>query len=85
MLKIRNKLFELENIEDELGIDLITFFKLLKAKKVWAYSNNGKWEVQLTSVDVYDKAVNLWNGTCHIKYPLSEYGKAFALTKEELL
>lgn len=81
----RNKLGQLEDIEDELGIDLITFFKLLKATKVWAYSNNGKWEVQLTSVDIYDKTVNLWNGTCHIKYPLSEYGKSFALTKEELL
>lgn len=26
MLKIRNKLFKLEDIEDEFGVDLITFF-----------------------------------------------------------
>lgn len=85
MLKIRNKLFVLENIEEELGIELITFFKLLKTTKVWAYSNNDKHEITLTGVDPYDKTVNLWNGICHIEYPLNEYGKSFALTKEELL
>lgn len=31
MTKIRNKLFELEDIEEELGIDLITLFKALNS------------------------------------------------------
>ena len=80
-----NKLGQLEDIEEELGIDLVIYFKLLKTTKVWAYSNNGKCEVTLTGVDPYDKIVALWNGTCYIEYLLSEYGKSFALTKEELL
>ena len=54
-------------IEDELGIDLITYFKLFKTTKAWAYSNNGKHEVSLTGVNPYDKTVDLWNGVCHIE------------------
>ena len=75
---------QVKDIEDEIGIDLITYFKLFKTTKVWAYSNNGKCEVTLTGVNPYDKMVNLWNGVCHIEYPFDEYGKSFALTKEEL-
>ena len=79
------KLGQLEDIEEELGIDLITYFKLFQTTKAWVYSNNGKCEITLTGVNPYDKTVNLWNGVCHIEYPLNEYGKSFALTKEELL
>lgn len=82
---VKKELKDKATFEEEFGIDLSTFSKLLKTTKAWTYSNNGKVEVSLTGLDPYDKTVNLWNGTCHTEYPLSEYGKSFALTKEELL
>ena len=80
-----NKLGQLEDIEEELGIDLITLYKLFKAKKVFSFSNCGVWEVSNDGINLYSKTISIWNGNCKSEYPLSEYGKSFALTKEELL
>ena len=82
---IYDKLFELEDIEEELGIDLITLFKLFKSKKVFSFSNCGIWQTDNNGINLYSKTISIWNGICKNEYPLSDYGKSFALTKEELL
>lgn len=80
--KAVNKLGQLEDIEEELGIDLITLFKALKGG-IWfiyhkpEYEKNpdlelnwGKWMLRID----YNIAVNI-----------NDYGKTWALTKGELL
>lgn len=78
------KLCQLEDIEDELGIDLIKLVECIRNEKgIWKKDFNGglintrcmltcyfgKWQI-------YDKE-NI--------YDLKDYGKTWALTKEELL
>ena len=82
--QIYDKLFELEDIEEELGIDLIELIKCIRNEKgIWKKDFDGglintrcmltcyfgKWQI-------YDKE-NI--------YELKDYGKTWALTKEELL
>ena len=81
---IFNKLGQLEDIEEELGIDLITLFKLINAENIYSYGHTSIMK-NTGQVDIYDKTITIWNGSCHSVYKLSEYGKSFALTKEELL
>lgn len=71
-----------ENIEKKLGISLTTLSRLNKANYVYAYGSNGITICSLTSVNFEE--VIMWNGTTCMRYPLCEYGKSFALTKEEL-
>lgn len=77
------KLGQLEDIEQELGIDLVTLFKALKNGcyiKPWAeikYSyeiRTGSDNINLFLLDENDN-----------DYSLKDYGKTWALTKEELL
>ena len=84
-----DKLGKLEDIEEELGIDLITLFKALK-KGVYVkfdsyFGNIGELDIKI----VKDNAT----GVCYRnkKWYLQEedtlvkdYGKTWALTKEEL-
>ena len=81
---LNNKLGQLEDIEDELSIDLITLFKLINAENVYSYGHTSIMK-NTGQVDICDKTITIWNGSCHQTYPLSEYGKSFALTKGELL
>jgi len=86
-----NKIGELEDIEEELGIDLITFIKALKNGV--CYFTNGK---QLASDYVYliDNYMSVGTReqlsysfiTAFEKQILSfnDYGKTWALTEEEL-
>ena len=82
------KLGQLEDIEEELGIDLITLFKVVNADKVfqsefigiqeyevWGMSKKG-----LLVVPSYCKYGECLE-TLYFKY----YGKTWALTMEELL
>lgn len=78
------ELIEYKKIEKELGIDLITLFKLINAKNVYSYGHTNIMK-NTGQVDIYDRTITIWNGSCHQTYPLSEYGKSFALTREELL
>lgn len=78
------KLGKLENIEDELGIDLLILFELFKTDTAYAYGNIGIHKVSISLIDMYNKRISLWNGVSHQEYPLGEYGRAFALTKGEL-
>ena len=82
-LEIVRKLGQLEDIEEEIGIDLITLFKLINAKNVYSYGHSSIVK-NTGQVDIYDRTITIWNGNCHQVYQLSEYGKSFALTKEEL-
>ena len=79
-----DKLGQIEDIEDELGIPFITLFKLINAENVYSYGHIGIMK-NTGEVNIYNKTITIWNGLCHQTYPLSEYGKSFALTKEELL
>ena len=79
-----DKLGQLEDIEEELGIDLVTLFKALKGIYIkpnniyvgspylcFAENENRELEFQF-------KVVDTW-------YKVKDYGKTWALTKEELL
>lgn len=82
---ILKKLGQLEDIEDELGIDLITLFKAL----------NGCWFLQISTKKIFGdiRPTLIYQGGWHLKpnltelpmlYALKDYGKTWALTKEEL-
>ena len=97
---VGTKLGQLEDIEDELGIDLITLFKATKgiwikrkdkiihiADNVWVNLSTkklgctcvGKYEGHWPTTGFDD----LVNGVWHSDF--RNYGKDWALTKEELL
>ena len=90
ILKLCKKLGQLEDIEEELGIDLITLFKILKRKKIyWVNEYNKKiqqmimyGECDLMGIFVYEKGFEYPECSKHLLY--KDYGKTWALTKEEL-
>lgn len=98
MIKIRNKLFELENIEDELGINLITLFKALKNGVYVKLEDNKNIDfIEQVSMDnvieepcfyyCNENTINL-GGLIHPSYTelyFKDYGKTWALTESELL
>ena len=81
-----NKLHDLEDIEEVLGIDLITFFKITECKKIVELSGTLDSGVFIThpdsclSIDIQGKCVR--DGKQ--KFLFKDYGKTWALTKEEL-
>lgn len=83
------KLFELEDIEEQLGIDLVTYFKIKSAKTVCVKELGNDISEMLVrpskdSIDVcYKGFVDI--PECDICLQLKDYGKTWALTKEELL
>lgn len=98
------KLGPLEDIEEELGIDLITLFKIIKQKYVYTNSFNKRVEqFVLTKIDgiekdylgrnylkldfqevEYDENGNEIDSIVHWIPDTKDYGKTWALTKEEL-
>lgn len=100
---ILNKLGQLEDIEEELGIELTILFKALKngfygtmygALKEDANANN--WEpmfYELKNIDIKKykgKLVFIYylgdlSYSDFLVYKFEDYGKTWALTKEELL
>ena len=101
---IFNKLGKLEDIEEELGIDLVTLFKIIKQKYVYTNRFNKRIEqFVLTKIDgiekdylgrnylrldfqevEYDDNGNEIDSIIHWIPDTRDYGKTFALTKEEL-
>ena len=84
---VLNKLCQLEDIEDELGIDLITLFK---ANNEGAYFKEDL-RPYIANIDLKHKCVRLVKHyeaendfDCHYVM-FKDYGKTWALTKEELL
>ena len=94
--QIITELLEYKCIEEELGIDLITLFKALKngvyydigSKTIRYYEIDGS---QYIDIDIQDQFLNLmyvspYEDSCHCEMSLAldDYGKTWALTKEEL-
>ena len=97
-LKKNEKLSKLEDIEEELGIDLITLFKALN-NGIWVYRGKRKeytsWCIAVNgNGDGGNRKTTFWlsykvNGFDFPDYYehlyFKDYGKTWALTKEELL
>lgn len=95
---VLNKLGQLEDIEEELGVDLITLFKALKhgffAKDVTMYhltgelSENQKLDPKYLRLNMWYGCIeweNIWNPMDDLhEYYFKDYGKTWALTREEL-
>lgn len=81
-----NKLGQLEDIEDGLGIDLIIIFKALKNgfyyKKESAIVHISKDDLLLRSGAIHFAGKGLIFAGLFL--PFKDYGKTWALTKEEL-
>lgn len=79
------KLGPLEDIEDQLGIDLIT----LKAAQKGFYSKYFDSYVKPVRIVIFEEATRPYIEVHHNKMIklifIDEYGKTWALTKEELL
>jgi len=79
------KLSQLEDIEEELGIDLITLFKALK-NGVWVKTKNDISKHLTVALKKRHHTKEYWlfyRPYSHVY--LKDYGKTWALTKEELL
>ena len=82
-----------KNIEDELGIDLVTLFKALKQGHIWVKDTELKEQIQsccnyqlgMTGNECYFYCQYGCCDTSYDFYKIKDYGKTWALTKEELL
>lgn len=86
--KYINKLGQLEDIEEELGIDLITLFKVyingfyIKGEEEKQYID---FENPINSIAFKNKEMFYGHKWTYQYVKLYDYGKTWALTKEELL
>ena len=82
---IYKKLKSLEDLEEELKIDLITLFKVLKQKHVFHKENV---KIEILGIHIKSNELYLYGfaeDTTHTIYlSLKEYGKTWVLTREEL-
>lgn len=77
-----DKLFKLEDIEKELGVDLV---KLLSAKSIFVVECDEIYESQTPFVDCVNKQILLAHYTTIAEdYDFKDYGKTWAFTREEL-
>ena len=76
------KLAQLEDIEEELGIDLITLFKALKDGVYYLDAQKKLRWCQAKNLVISQKALRVYR---HRYKLFKDYGKTWALTKEELL
>ena len=91
---VTDKLGELEDIEDELGIDLVTILTALTTGYVFWKYDNFIYKVQVESITNCCLKVNTWyyvssnkNGKRYgdeFTISFKDYGKTWALTREEL-
>lgn len=81
---IITKLGQLEDIEEELGIDLVTLFKALK-NGIW-YKSGREYYHAIMDFSLVSKCFREYipYGKTYIRFYLKDYGKTWALTKEEL-
>ena len=77
-----DKLGLLEDIEDELGIELVTLYTALKQK--WIYCiYNGKVQPTIAVLEYYRGGWTI-SGVFGTSYKITDYGKTWALTEDEL-
>lgn len=78
--------------EEDLGINLLTFVKVLKAPEIYVKRKNEifevlhcdiRWDIVVNSIAIVLEESK--NHTLYSIYHLRDYGKTWALTKEELL
>lgn len=90
---VTDKLGQLEDIEEELGIDLVIYHKLMEklycgvGDKLFVKSDEKIIEVGILEIDYCKKKIHFYKDKNHnadFTYRFCEYGKSFALTKEEL-
>ena len=83
---IYNKLGQYEDVDEELGIDYITFNKLRKANKIYYLNDNNEiMEVEVYSIDLINCCLSAMIISPYINvWSFKEYGKTWALTREEL-
>lgn len=85
--EIYNKLYQLEDIEEELGIDLITKDKVEKNRYVFVGYQNSI-EINQVEIKKYGRlGIDIYDKNAVFKYnylPYKDYGKTWALTREEL-
>lgn len=75
---------EYKKIEEELGIDLITLFKALKQGGVYVkYGNKVDWCLMMKNFEIFGDGNEILLMS-QIKLNPKDYGKTWALTKEEL-
>ena len=78
--KAIDKLGQLEDIEEELGVDLV---KLLSAKEIYFYQYNEP--IKDFCIDFNKKTISdYYESDINSTYSFDEYGKYWAFTKEEL-
>ena len=78
---------KVKDIEEELGIDLITLYKALKKGIYIKGQKYADYPLVLFRTDYTDNTTKYHVYYCNkeIKIKLKDYGKTWALTKEELL
>lgn len=84
-IEANQKLGQLEDIEDELGIDLVTLFKALKQGGVYVKERfAGDTKIKMHSFEICgdSNGISIWS---QVRLNAKDYGKTWALTKEELL
>lgn len=82
-----DKLGELEDIEEELGVGLITLFKALKQGYIYALFGNFIFKIQIDGINYNTGYLLLYNEDTQCtfeNYEINAYGKTWALTREEL-
>ena len=81
---IVNKLGKHEDIEDELGIELITLITAMK-EGFWSNEEDGiLYDNYHHPSNLYMDLDEIFDGYHKKTYSLSDYGKTWALTKREL-
>lgn len=83
MAKSLSKLGQLEDIEEELGVDLITLFKALKYG-VYFKGNKELKDVKLRMFYEEPMLVHTEDDSCEEEVYVEGYKTSWALTKEEL-
>ena len=95
--QLLSEMLEYKTIEEKLPIDLPTYFKYLEAIKVYTkedtggnieeerYIINEHYVVGCTSNSVILLPVACPYGECELTRKFTDYGKEWALTREELL
>lgn len=92
---IYDKLGQLEDIEEGIGVDLITLLKALSQDTIYYKGYQVDYKIQECTViycmwvyikgkPVYALLLNNDNWPCGIHVYATDYGKIWALTKEEL-
>ena len=87
--KACQKLGQLENIEEKLGIDLITLFKALKNGIYWkgksCFNTTGVFFEESPCLNVHNNClINITFRKNEDYVYFKDYGKTWALTREEL-